>query len=111
MAREWAERTDASLLLGPHLGARRDGWGLSVGAVEPTPHTRTPGDRQVVVGAVLFGIGLVAAIVTLVPFLIDSDRFPVGVYALTVLAPIGLGLALTGMVRGSRARRRPSRPR
>ena len=77
--------------------------------------TRAPGRRAaagprlVAAGAALFGIGAIAAIAVVVPLLVDAHRLPVGAYLLTVLAPVGLGLALVGMVLGrprSRATRR-----
>ena len=63
------------------------------------------------VGAVLFGVGLLATLVTVAPLFVGGNRFPVGFYLVAMLTPVGLALALLGMARGNRARRRPgSRP-
>lgn len=64
-----------------------------------------PGDRMVTGGAVLFGVGLAAALVTLVPLFVRSDPLPTAVYLTAGLAPVGLALALVGMLRGARSRR------
>lgn len=76
------------------------------------PETRLPGERLVPAGAVVFVLGLVAAVATFVPFLLDPgrDEPPIAlVLATSVLLPLGLGLALTGLLRGARARRRAAR--
>jgi hypothetical protein len=61
------------------------------------------------VGAVLVAVGAVASIVTLLPLFTDGDPFPVGVYLLCFLAPIGLGVILATV--WWRARSRSSRIR
>jgi hypothetical protein len=70
---------------------------------------RRPGDRLVIGGAAIFGVGLLATLVTLVPFFIGGDPLPLPVYLAAGLAPLGVGVALTGLVRAGRARRRRSR--
>lgn len=73
---------------------------------EPPPFDRAgPRDRLVAVGAVLFGIGLLATLITVVPLFIGSSRFPVAVYLVAMLGPVGFGLALLGLLRAARARR------
>lgn len=68
-----------------------------------------PGDGLVRAGAVLFVLGTVATVVTLVPFLFDLTRLPTAFYLLSLLAPLGFGVALAGLLRSARARRRPAR--
>lgn len=72
---------------------------------------RRPGDRLVQVGGVLFVLGLVAVVATVVPVLVDPTATSPDVPALLagVLLPLGLGLALGGLLRGARARRRAAR--
>ena len=71
----------------------------------PTSDKR-PGDRLVQVGGVVFVLGAVACLVTVAPLLLGADPFPLVAYLLALLAPLGLGLALAGIVVSARARRR-----
>ncbi len=70
---------------------------------------RLPGDLLVRAGAVAFGIGVVGVLVVLVPFLLGRDDAPLWTTLLASLLPVGLGLALLGLLRGARARRRAAR--
>ena len=65
-----------------------------------------PGDRLVRAGALLFGLGVLGAIAVVVPFLLGRDDAPLWTTLLASLLPVGLGLALLGLLRGARARRR-----
>ncbi len=67
---------------------------------------RTAGDRLVLVGAGVFAVGVVAAIAVLVPSLVAREPLPSVAYLLALLAPLGLGLALLGLVLAARKRRR-----
>jgi hypothetical protein len=63
------------------------------------------GDLLVRIGAVLFGIGTVAVVVLLVPFLSgDRHQPPLGLNLLVLLLPAGLALALVGLLVGARDR-------
>lgn len=64
-----------------------------------------PGDRWVRVGGVVFAVGVVAILVTVVPLLLGTTRLPVEFYYLSMLAPVGMGIALGGLVVAARARR------
>lgn len=75
------------------------------GTARPPYDVTRPGDRLVTVGAILFGIGLVAVLITVVPFFLGTDRMPLAVYLTAALAPLGFGVALVGLVRGARSRR------
>ena len=57
------------------------------------------------VGSLLFGLGLLAALVTVMPLFVGSEPLPLAFYLAAGLAPVGLAVALGGMVRGNRARR------
>ena len=70
---------------------------------------RRPGDRLVQVGGILFVVGAVALLATVAPLLLGRDRLPVAFYLLALLAPLGFGTALTGILVGARARRVPRR--
>lgn len=73
--------------------------------------SRLPGERLVAIGSAVFGVGVVAALATVLPLLLGAAPMPTLVYLLAVvLCPLGLGLALAGLVHNARARRRPSRP-
>lgn len=75
-------------------------------ADRPTAH-RAPGDRLVVIGGVVFGVGAIACIVTVIPLLVGADALPLAVYLLAILAPVGFGIALSGLLVSARARRLP----
>lgn len=71
--------------------------------------TRLPGDAMVRAGALLFGLGVVGVLIVVVPFLLGRDDAPLWTTLLASLLPVGLGLALLGLLRGARARRRAAR--
>lgn len=56
-------------------------------------------------GAVVFGVGVVAVLVALVAFLLGRNA-PGWSALVAVLLPVGLGLALLGLLRGALRRRR-----
>lgn len=68
------------------------------------------GDRLVLLGAALFAVGLLATLVTIVPFFLGSTPFPTPVYLLASLAPVGFLVAALGLLRSARTRRRRARP-
>jgi hypothetical protein len=72
---------------------------------------RRPGDRLVITGATVFGVGLLATLITVVPLFLGSSRLPVPFYLLALLAPVGLGIALTGLLRSARSGRSRARQR
>jgi VIT1/CCC1 family predicted Fe2+/Mn2+ transporter len=71
------------------------------------PQRTSRGDRLVAVGAAVFTVGLLATLVTLVPFFVGSDPFPTAVYLVALLAPVGFALALVGLLRSARSHRDP----
>jgi VIT1/CCC1 family predicted Fe2+/Mn2+ transporter len=70
----------------------------------------SPGDRLVRAGACVFAVGLLAVVVAVVPFLVGSGSGAlVPATAAAVLLPLGLGLALLGVLRSARTARRAAR--
>ncbi len=70
------------------------------------PAQSAPGQRLVRAGAVLFGIGVLGVLAVVVPFLLGRDDAPLWTTLVASLLPVGLGLALLGLLRGARTRRR-----
>jgi VIT1/CCC1 family predicted Fe2+/Mn2+ transporter len=55
----------------------------------------------------VFLVGVVAVLVAVVPFFFGHENWPLPLnVAAGVLPPLGLGLALAGLLRAGRARRR-----
>ncbi|RZS87535.1 hypothetical protein EV189_2966 [Motilibacter rhizosphaerae] len=71
----------------------------------PASGDRRPGDLLVAVGGALFVLGVLACLGTLAPFLLGLHRFPVEAYLLSLLAPLGLGTSLAGLLASARSRR------
>ncbi len=65
---------------------------------------RRPGDLLVRVGAVVFALGVLAVLAILIPFLTGARRSaPASLDLLALLLPLGLGLALLGLLRSARS--------
>lgn len=77
--------------------------------VSPVAAPRGPGDVLVPVGAVLFGIGVLAIVVVFVLFLVTGGEVPLALSLASGLAPLGLASALVGLVRQGRAASREAR--
>ena len=75
-----------------------------------SPDSVRPGDRLVRAGALIFLAGVVAVVVGVVPSVLDNRPGPVAplVVAVTLL-PLGLGVALAGLLRAARTGRRQAR--
>ncbi|MEV4613778.1 hypothetical protein AB0K43_14450 [Kitasatospora sp. NPDC049258] len=63
------------------------------------------GELLVRAGAIVFGSGAVATLVTFVPLFFDLPRFPSLAYWLCMLMPLGFLLSLTGLLLSARAQR------
>jgi hypothetical protein len=70
------------------------------------PEQPQPGDVLVRAGALVFGTGLVAALLVVVPFFLGRSNAPLGLALATLLMPVGLGIALSGLLRSARRARR-----
>lgn len=69
-------------------------------------HAPAPGDRLVRLGAVVFGLGVLAVLAVVVPFFAGRHNAPLPLALATLLLPLGLALALLGVLRAARSRRR-----
>ncbi|MER7702045.1 hypothetical protein ABTX81_03965 [Kitasatospora sp. NPDC097605] len=67
------------------------------------------GDAFVKAGAIVFGLGALATLVTFVPLFLHLTPLPTAAYWLSMLMPLGFLLALTGLLLSARAQRRRSR--
>jgi VIT1/CCC1 family predicted Fe2+/Mn2+ transporter len=65
-----------------------------------------PGDRTVRAGALLFAVGGVGVLLTVLPYFFGEDDAPLAALVVASLMPFGLGLSLLGLLRGARASRR-----
>jgi hypothetical protein len=71
--------------------------------------TAEPPDRLLRAGVVVFAVGVVFAVTTLVPLLVGTSPLPTGVYLLSALAPLGLAMVLYGLWRKARQHGRATR--
>ena len=72
------------------------------------PDDPRPGEALVRLGAVVFAAGVVGVLLAVVPFFFGRTDAPSWTALLASLLPVGLGIALAGLLRGARARRRAS---
>ena len=61
-------------------------------------------DTALRVGVVLVLVGTAASVITLLPLALGGDAFPVAVYLLCFLAPLGLAVVLVALWRRARSR-------
>ena len=71
-----------------------------------TTETPQPGDALVRVGAILFLIGAVATIATVTPLFLGVAALPTPAYFVSMVMPLGFGVALLGLLRSARGSRR-----
>ena len=70
------------------------------------PEQALPGDRLVRAGAIVFALGLVDTLLVVVPFFLGRTNAPLALALGMLLMPVGLGLALSGLLRAARRGRR-----
>jgi len=70
------------------------------------PDQPLPGDRLVRAGAVVFALGVLDLLLVVVPFFLGRTDAPLALALGTLLMPVGLGLALSGLLRSARRGRR-----
>ena len=70
------------------------------------PDDPRPGEGLVRVGAAVFGIGVVGVLLAVVPFFFGRQDAPSWTALTASLLPVGLGLALVGLLVGARSQRR-----
>lgn len=66
------------------------------------PEVPRPGERLVRLGAAVFGLGLLDLLLVVVPFFLGRTNASLGLALGTLLLPIGLGIALSGLLRAAR---------
>jgi hypothetical protein len=71
-----------------------------------TTETPQPGDALVRTGAVLFLIGALATVATVVPLFLGTTPLPTPAYFVSMVMPLGFGVALVGLLRSARAQKR-----
>ncbi|GGQ75945.1 hypothetical protein [Kitasatospora griseola] len=74
-----------------------------------TRQSRDAGEILVRVGGVVFVLGTLATIATMVPLFLDLPRLPSIAWGLSMLMPLGLLVALTGLFTTARAESRRRR--
>ena len=67
-----------------------------------SPEGPRPGERLVQAGVLVFAIGLLAAVAVVVPFFFGRADAPLPLALGTLLMPVGLAIALTGLLRAAR---------
>lgn len=68
-----------------------------------------PGDRLIRAGAVVFFIGTVATLVTVIPLFLGAKPFPTYMYLLSMLMGVGFLIAGAGVLQSVAAGRRQVR--
>ncbi|WP_228081202.1 hypothetical protein [Streptomyces profundus] len=71
--------------------------------------TNYPGDGLVRVGGVVFAVGAVATLITVIPLLVGADPLPTAAYLVSMLMGAGFLLAGCGLMRSMAAQRRMDR--
>ncbi|WP_042376894.1 hypothetical protein [Streptacidiphilus melanogenes] len=65
-----------------------------------------PGDRLVRIGAILFAVGAVATIATVLPLFLGLHRLPTPAYFVCMVMPLGFAVALAGLFASARSQKR-----
>ncbi|GAB2577590.1 hypothetical protein GCM10027168_08180 [Streptomyces capparidis] len=72
--------------------------------------TRTqPGDLLIRTGGIVFLIGAVATVATVIPLLLGMDPLPTPAYLVSMLMAVGFALAGAGLLRNIHTQRRAAR--
>lgn len=96
-------------LSGPIYPGRVTNTPHSRGTAPATSETRGAGDVLVRVGAIVFFVGAVSTLATMVPLLLGTDPLPTPAYFVSMLMGAGLALALGGLLRSALAQKRAVR--
>ena len=70
------------------------------------PDEPRPGEGLVRIGAVVFAVGVVGVLLAVVPFFFGRQDASSWTALTASLLPVGLGIALVGLLVGARSRRR-----
>ncbi|MER5637464.1 hypothetical protein ABT095_10965 [Kitasatospora sp. NPDC002227] len=68
--------------------------------------TADPGSAFVRTGAIIFGLGSIATLVTFVPLFFHLTPLPTAAYWLSMMMPLGFLVSLVGLLQGARAQKR-----
>ncbi|MEV6106054.1 hypothetical protein AB0M28_15250 [Streptomyces sp. NPDC051940] len=66
-------------------------------------------DRLVRIGAIVFGIGALGTLATVIPLFTGADPLPTAAYLVSMLMGVGFALALGGLLLQARQSRRQAR--
>ncbi|SEK20483.1 hypothetical protein SAMN05414137_10164 [Streptacidiphilus jiangxiensis] len=80
--------------------------GVNADSISRTSTSTAPGDGLVRAGAILFAVGAVATIATVLPLFLGLHRLPTPAYFVCMVMPLGFAVALGGLFRSARAQRR-----
>jgi hypothetical protein len=80
--------------------------GVNADSISRTEEPAAPGDGLVRIGAILFAVGAVATIATVLPLFLGLHRLPTPAYFVCMVMPLGFAVALAGLFRSARAQRR-----
>ena len=79
---------------------------MNADSTSPTADPAAAGDGLVRIGAILFAVGAVATIATVLPLFLGLHRLPTPAYFVCMVMPLGFAVALAGLFRSARAQRR-----
>jgi len=71
---------------------------------QETPVTRHAGERLMVVGGVITGLGMVLTLIAMLPLLHSATQLPSYFWGLAMVTGIGLAVLLVGFWRAARGR-------
>ncbi|TNM26453.1 hypothetical protein FH715_23490 [Streptomyces sedi] len=71
--------------------------------------TNQAGDRLVRIGGVIFAVGALATLITVIPLLVGADALPTAAYLVSMLMGVGFFVAGCGLMRSVAAQRREDR--
>ncbi|MEH0577764.1 MULTISPECIES: hypothetical protein [Streptomyces] len=72
-------------------------------------NSAAPGDRLIRAGAIVFFVGAVATLVTVVPLFLGTTPFPTYMFGLSMLMGVGFLIAAAGVLQSVAAGRRQAR--
>ncbi|MET7287816.1 hypothetical protein [Streptomyces sp. NPDC005573] len=72
-------------------------------------NSAAPGDRLIRAGVIVFFLGVVATLITVVPLFLGAKPFPTFMYGLSMLMAVGFLVAGAGVLRSVAAGRRQAR--
>ncbi len=80
--------------------------GVNADSLSRAEDPGAPGDRLVRIGAILFAVGAVATIATVLPLFLGLHRLPTPAYFVCMVMPLGFAVALAGLFASARSQKR-----